>query len=139
MLGGSYRPATGGSNDGYHYLVGLPTAPASMPTGMINLAFTRATSLTISNRSIQPGRFSASGPMIIDFNTGKIAVDFSLNWTASQAAGYPMSITVQSPANLSSSTLQIDRASTGYRRGGIQEIAAKKLRSARPTRGLRAR
>ena len=113
MLGATYRPATAGPNDGYHYLVGLPTAVGSMPTGVLNLTFTGATSPTISNGSIQPGQFSASGPMIIDFNTGKIAVDFSLNWTAAQAAGYPMSITVQSPANLSSSTLQIDRATSG--------------------------
>ncbi len=113
MLGGSYRPATANPNDGYHYLVGLPTAPASMPTGTLNLSFVGATSPTISNGSIQPGQFSASGPMIIDFNTGKIAVDFSLDWTAAQAAGSPMSILVRSPTSLSSSTLQIDRAGSG--------------------------
>lgn len=113
MLGGTYRPATATPNDGFHYLVGLPTAPASMPTGTVNLTFAGATSPTISNGSILPGQFSASGPMIIDFNTGKIAVDFSLDWTASRAAGSAMSILVRSPANLSASTLQIDKASAG--------------------------
>ncbi|MFN0304225.1 MAG: FecR domain-containing protein [Burkholderiales bacterium] len=113
MLGGSYRPATASPNDGYHYLVGLPASPASMPTGTLSLNFIGATSPTISNGSIQPGQFSGSAPMIIDFNTGKIAVDFSLDWTAAQAAGAPMSISVRSPANLNSSTLQIDRAGTG--------------------------
>jgi hypothetical protein len=95
-VGGTLQSATLNPNEGLHFLVANPTAPTSMPIGVINYTHIGGTNPTFSNGVLSPGTFiaGASNPMMVDFTTGKISFNFSLNWTASQTAVSPLIVNV---------------------------------------------
>jgi FecR-like protein len=68
--------ATYSDNEGLHYVVGLPTPAASLPTGMtFTYNMIGATSPTFSDGRTVPGTFS--GTLVGDFISGKVGLDFA--------------------------------------------------------------
>lgn len=82
----SGQTLTFGSNEGYHYVVGLPTAISSLPTtpGAIPFTLIGATNPTGSDGSFAPG-ILVSGNMSVDFVQGSVIV--SLNPSFGGALG----------------------------------------------------
>jgi hypothetical protein len=70
-----------------HYVAGPMTNPVTFPAGTVNFTFQGATSPTINNGQLNPGTFTASGPMTIDFGTGGVGVSFSTNSLSSISVG----------------------------------------------------
>jgi hypothetical protein len=59
-----------GSNEGYHYVVGMPATAMPTAAGVIPFSFVGATNPTGSDGTLSPGTFS--GTMSVDFSAGTV-------------------------------------------------------------------
>jgi hypothetical protein len=75
--GGTTTSVNLSSNDGLHYVTGLPTPAASMPTGVIyTYDLIGATRPTLANASIAPGVLN-SASLVGNFSTSQVSVNLS--------------------------------------------------------------
>jgi len=75
--GGTTTSVTLSSNDGLHYVVGLPTPAASMPTGVTyTYDLIGGTRPTLANGSIAPGVLN-SASLVGDFTANRVTVNLS--------------------------------------------------------------
>src|SRR5712691_2560965 len=75
--GGTTTSITLSPNDGLHYVTGLPTPAASMPTGVIyTYDLIGGTRPTLANASIAPGVLN-SASLVGDFTTNRVTVNLS--------------------------------------------------------------
>jgi hypothetical protein len=101
---GSASAATFGANQGFHYVIGQPTA--AMPTsGVASMSLVGATKPTINDGSLAPGSFA--GALKVDFGAYKVGADFTVSIGA---LSIPI-VTAGGLATPSSSELSISGAS----------------------------
>ncbi len=75
--GGTTTSVTLSSNDGLHYVIGLPTPAASMPTGVTyTYDLIGGTRPTLANGSIAPGVLN-SASLVGDFTANRVTVNLS--------------------------------------------------------------
>src|SRR6266849_4810056 len=85
--GGTTTSVTLSSNDGLHYVVGLPTPAASMPTGVTyTYDLIGGTRPTLANGSIAPGVLN-SASLVGDFTANRVTVNLSATAGGSTYAG----------------------------------------------------
>src|SRR6266849_864794 len=86
-IGGTTTSITLSPNDGLHYVTGLPTPAASMPTGVTyTYDLIGGTRPTLANGSIAPGVLN-SASLVGNFNTSQVCVNLSATAGGSTYAG----------------------------------------------------
>jgi hypothetical protein len=109
MLSYPPGPQTFTSNQGLHYVLGIPT-PTLPTTGVVPFAFVAATRPTVDDGSLPPGTFSG-GQLMVDFGTAKVGAQFNLAFsTFSYAVSTPGGVAAPS-ASISGSTFSASNAS----------------------------